>query len=94
VHGEEVIAQRAASTLVLLHLGSGQYYSLDEVGIRVWELCDGAHNIPEIVSIICQEYAAPAEQVERDVRDLVEDLSREHLLNVGGRSPTSAPQPL
>ena len=94
VHAEEVIAQRAASTLVLLHLESGQYYSLDEVGIRVWELCDGAHSIPEIVSIIYEEYAAPADQVEQDVLDLVEELSREHLLSVGGRLPTSAPQAL
>lgn len=94
VHAEEVIAQKAAGTLVLLHLGSGQYYSLDEVGIRVWELCDGAHSISEIVSTICQEYATAADQVEQDVLDLVEELSGEHLVSVGGGSPTIAPQAL
>lgn len=92
VHVEEVIAQRAAGTLVLLHLESGQYYSLDEVGIRVWELCDGTHTISEIVSTISEEYSAAADQVKQDVVDLVEELSREHLVSVGGRSPTTAPQ--
>lgn len=94
IHGEEVIAQETEGTLVLLHLGSGQYYSLDEVGIRVWELCDGAHSVSDIVSTICQEYAAAADQVERDVVDLVEELASEHLVSAGGRSPTNAPQAL
>ncbi len=94
MHSDEVIAQKAASTLVLLHLGSGQYYCLEEVGIRVWELCDGAHSISEIVAIIRQEYDAAPDEVEPDVRNLVEELSREQLVNAGGRSPSIAPQAL
>jgi pyrroloquinoline quinone biosynthesis protein D len=77
---EGVIAQRADETLVLLSLTSGQYYALDEVGVRVWELCDGARSVAEVVSLLTQEYDAPAETIETDVLELLEDLASERLV--------------
>jgi pyrroloquinoline quinone biosynthesis protein D len=82
-HPEGVIAQQADSTLVLLSLTSGQYYALDDVGVRVWELCDGARTVAEVVSILSQEYDAPAETIEADVLELLEDLAREQLVVEG-----------
>src|SRR6476619_6324609 len=64
---ERVLAQRAAGTLVLLDLDGGQYYSLDEVSARVWELCDGELGIDAIVEAIGSEYDAPAETIREDV---------------------------
>src|ERR1700760_1677207 len=49
---ERVLPQTAAGTLVLLDLDGGQYYSLDEVSARVWELCDGEHGVEGIVEAI------------------------------------------
>ena len=30
----------------------GQYFSLSEIGGKVWELCDGNHNISQIVAAL------------------------------------------
>src|SRR5205085_2317369 len=46
---ERVLTQAAAGTVVLLDLDSGQYYSLDEVSARVWDLCDGEHGVDELL---------------------------------------------
>ncbi len=66
--------------LVLLNPQSGQYYTLDEVGSRVWQLCDGAHTVSEVVAIIGQEYDAPVEVIKADVLELLTDLADEQLV--------------
>ena len=66
--------------LVLLNPQSGQYYTLDEVGSRVWQLCDGAHTVSEVVAIIGQEYDAPGEVIKADVLELLTDLADEQLV--------------
>lgn len=77
---ERVIAQSAAGTTVLLSMDGGKYYSLDEVGSRVWELCDGTRSVGEAVAVLGGEYAVPRETLERDVLELLTDLRNENLV--------------
>ena len=81
---ERVLTQTAAGTLVLLDLDGGQYYSLDEVSARVWELCDGEHGVEGIVETISAEYDAPAETIYEDVLAFLEEMLDEKLLVVEG----------
>ena len=67
-------------TTVLLHPQTGEYYTLDEIGSRVWELCDGERTVAEIAASIAKEYDAPASEIERDVLELLNDLQAEQLL--------------
>jgi hypothetical protein len=39
--GEQVIAQKASNDLLLFNIDDGNYYSLNAIGSRIWELCDG-----------------------------------------------------
>ena len=77
---EHILAQRAAETTMLLQLQDGQYYTLNAVGGRVWELCDGTRRVSEIVALICQQYDAPAEIIEADVVELLHALADEQLV--------------
>jgi hypothetical protein len=77
----QVLAQKAGETLVLLNLDSGQYYDLNEVGTRVWELCDGVRTASEIACTISEECAAPADHIRLDVLAVLDDLVREKLVN-------------
>jgi hypothetical protein len=77
---ERVLTQHAAGTLVLLDLDGGQYYSLDEVSARVWELCDGEHEVDRIVAAISTEYEAPVETIYEDVLAFLEEMEDEKLL--------------
>jgi len=80
-HRERILKQEAAGTVVLLNLDGGQYFSLDDAGSRVWDLCDGSRSVAEIVGIVRGEYEAPAETIERDVIELLNDLADEKLLD-------------
>lgn len=76
----QVVTQRAGEMMVLLHLARGMYYSLDEVGERVWELCDGSRTAAEVAAVLHEEFDAPIDVIVHDVNDLIEELSSERLL--------------
>jgi hypothetical protein len=76
-----VLTQGMTDKLVLLDPDQGTYYTLDPVGRRVWELLDGSRTIAEAVAVICQEYGAPPMTVEADIRDLLQELRRDSLLD-------------
>lgn len=59
---------------VILNTKSGQYYSLNEVGTRIWELLSEGLSKDEIVSAITEEYEVSPEQAVRDVSELIKDL--------------------
>ena len=79
-HRDRVLTQRAAGTMVLLDLEGGEYFALDEVSARVWELCDGERAVRAIVETIGAEYEAPQETIYEDVLAFLEEMLDEDLL--------------
>ena len=75
-----IVAQQAAGQWVLLDVSTGQYYSLDQVGGRIWQLCDGTRSVRQIAEVVSDEYDAAGQSVEHDVAGLVSDLVGESLL--------------
>lgn len=78
--GPGILAQSAGGTIVLLNLDGGQYYALDEIGGRAWELCDGRRSLAEISLIISGEYDALPEDISGDLVELFNNLAHENLL--------------
>ncbi len=69
---------------ILLHLDSGVYYTLNQVGRFVWESLDGEKALPEIEKALLDLYAVDAEEVKKDVSELLKDLSKEDLIKRNG----------
>jgi coenzyme PQQ synthesis protein D (PqqD) len=80
VRAERVLAQANAESLILLNPDDGQYYTLDEIGARIWQLCDGSRALTDVVTTIHAEYDAPVSEIRSDVLELVSELARERLL--------------
>lgn len=78
-----VLTQEVSGTQVLLNLGSGEYYALDEVGSRICTLCDGSRPITEVVDTLEKEYDAPRETLEADLLELLAELVHEKLVDCG-----------
>lgn len=78
--GERILAQATAGMTVLLSLDGGQYYSLENVGSRIWELSDGSRTVADIAQVLASEYAQPPATIEADVLELLNDLAHEHLV--------------
>lgn len=79
VKSDEVIVRVIDGETVLLDLNSGIYYSLDDVGGRIWELIDGEKPLSSIVAKIADEYDVAPEQALEDAVELMADLAGEGL---------------
>lgn len=77
---EQVIAQKASSDFLLFDMNDGNYYSLNEVGCRIWELCDGNYSVAQLIETLAAEYDAPAETLAQDVWELIETLQSRKLI--------------
>ena len=78
--GEQVIAQKASNDLLLFNIDDGNYYSLNEIGSRIWELCDGNHSVSQVVAALAAEYDTTNEELEKDVAELLETLQSGQLI--------------
>ena len=72
---------------VLLDLGSGTYFGLNEVGTRVWNLLREGLSEDDIVRTIAGEYDSDAGTIRADVRRLLTDLENRKLIVHGGGKP-------
>lgn len=68
------------SALVLLDLESETYFSLDEIGTRVWTLMGQGYATTMIVEQLAHEYAVPVDRVGSDVRNLLDTLLHLNLI--------------
>lgn len=67
--------------VVILQYTTGTYFTLNEVGTRIWQLLEeGNHSLQEIVTVLSTEYAASEAQLQRDVLTLAEQLKAKELL--------------
>ena len=70
----EVLSQTVDEDAVLLDLRSEQYFSLNPVGRRVWELLQEDGDLHKIRDRLLQEYRVDAADLERDLDDLAARL--------------------
>ena len=71
------------SKSVLLSLESGNYYTLNRTGTYVWSLLDGKMDVQRIAGMVAGEFGVEVETALDDVRDLLEVLEKEGLVELG-----------
>jgi hypothetical protein len=77
---EHVRCRQFDDELVLVDLVGGEYFALDEVGMRMWcEMLSGK-TPTEVAVCLAREYAASEAQISRDCAALVDELLRRRLL--------------
>ena len=75
-----IVKQEVSGSLLLFNMQDGQYYTLNDVGRRVWELCDGTRTLSDIARDLSAEYDSTADAIQEDVLALVGDLADAFLL--------------
>ncbi len=65
---------------VLLDSKVGRYYTLDEVGGRVWSMTNAGHTADQIVDQLAEEYESDRSNIVTDVNRLLGDLRSTKLL--------------
>lgn len=70
-----VAAREVDGQAVVVVLDERALHRLDEVGSRIWSLCDG-RSIAEIAAVVAAEYEVSEEQALQDAVPFVEELHR------------------
>jgi hypothetical protein len=66
----------------ILNLKSGVYFGLNTVGASIWKLIKEPRNVKEIQDAIAEEYEVEPDQCERDVLELLQELSTHGLIEI------------
>jgi hypothetical protein len=88
-----VIFESFDNEVVLINLDNGNYYSIQGVASEIWELIEGGIPLQGIISHISNRYRGGQKEVEQAVRQFLEELSQDGLIEVsepeerGGKNP-------
>jgi hypothetical protein len=66
----------------ILNLKSGVYFGLNTVGASIWKLIQEPRSVKEIQDAIQEEYDVELDQCERDVLELLQELSTHGLIEI------------
>jgi hypothetical protein len=78
-HSEVVDTKLDDGEVVLLHLESKTYYSLNPAGERIWQGLKGGLSLREISGRLQEEFDVDEDAADRSVLDLVNDLCEQKL---------------
>jgi hypothetical protein len=75
-----VVTELDDKEAVLLHLGTKMYYTLNETGIRIWQLLSEGHSISEACETIHNDYEILPDAAQKSVLRLTQELIAEKLV--------------
>lgn len=76
----QAVSNEVGKETVILHLGNEAYYGLNETGTQLWKGLKGGALPRAICDQIVRAYAIEDEQVEKDLRELLEGLVANNLI--------------
>ena len=85
-HPEVVDTNLDEGEVVLLHLESKTYYSLNLTGQRIWQGLTNGLTLMEVSRHLQEEFDVDTRQAERSVLDLVNELCQQKLAQLETRS--------
>lgn len=86
---ERIAARTVHGKAVVIVLDAHQIHTLNAVGTRVFELCDGQRSVAEIAVEVARHFEVELSTAERDSLDFLQQLIAQgavELLEDGGRS--------
>ena len=70
----DILYRQVDNEAVLLHIPTGMYYSLNEIGVKFWEALR-TQTLESAIEQIVAEYSIEYSQVHRDLLSFLNDLA-------------------
>lgn len=71
---------------VLLDIEQGICFSLNPVGLRIWELLKKRYSVDRIADALAQDFPVPRSQLLSDVVEFLQALEAKQLIHRSGRT--------
>jgi len=79
---DDVLFRELQGEAVILNLASSTYFGLDEVGTRIWQLCEAHGSLQVVLDSMQREFDAPDDTLQLDLLTFVDELVSKGLLTV------------
>jgi len=66
--------------VVMLSMKNGEYYALNSVASRIWEIIEEQKKLSEVVEILMDEFEVDRETCLEETKECLHDLSEKKLL--------------
>jgi len=76
------LSQEVSGETVLLDLNSENYFGLDEVGTRIWQLLQDYGDLQKVYDTVIKEYDVDEEQLTKDLDELMAKLVEVGLIEI------------
>ena len=80
-NGDQVTA-KVDDEVVMMSMQQGEYYGLDSIGSRIWELFAKPNSVENIIETLMQEYDVDRKTCEKDVQEFIQKLVDKGLLKI------------
>ena len=87
---EDVMFRILGDEAVILNVGTGVYFGLDEVGTRMWQLMSEHGSTDKVVETMLNEYEVEEAQLRADMENLIAQLSEKGLVKVDAEKTETA----
>ncbi|HEX3007867.1 MAG TPA: lasso peptide biosynthesis PqqD family chaperone [Bacteroidales bacterium] len=83
----KLIANQMDGEIVMMSVENGEYYGLDEIGSRIWELIESPVSVDQLINSLMTEFDVNHEECLNDTLEFLEDLRGKDLLLVINEPP-------
>ena len=95
IPSEDVVTRVIEGEILLVPISRGigdldDIYSLNETGRAIWESLDGKKSLIQVAQALSNQYSAPLEEIENDVRGFIGEMLRRKMITDARTSRTSA----
>lgn len=88
VRTKDQVSTHLGGDVVILALNSGEYYSLEDVGARIWDIIQDPKTVKEVLDISLHEYDVESEGCKRNLLELLQELANAGLVEVKDEAVT------
>lgn len=89
-HAPNIVHETLDGETIVIHLETGNYYSLTGSGAEIWALLNGAGSASAICAELARRHACAEDEIKGVVERFIGDLEREGLVERGDASPNGA----
>jgi hypothetical protein len=75
-----LVSSEIDSERIMMNIETGEYFGLDSVGNRIWELIENPIQINNLIKILLDEFDVTQDQCETDTLEFIKQLLDKELV--------------
>ena len=76
----EMLSSNMDGETVMMSLENSEYYGLNEIGTRIWELTEKKISVKNLIKILMDEYDVDENTCRTDVLEFLKELGKKKLI--------------